>query len=223
MEKGLDNLNNELEQLDIDDSDKDKIRNVYKSWKTCKDNQIILSDLKSCNIRIDADLYVDNTVRYTNISKKSSILFSNCQNININVMNKVNHILIEKSKNINLKTVAGIIGGIDVLHSQNVNMVITNQDIHCMSLGDVSCCNAYIDRALASNTFISTLHCHIVNFILTSAWGSHSHEAPRVYNTNTSLMSGFNVFVFVANAITNTFELHFVSRDSKGTIYPTLE
>lgn len=225
METDLKKLENELDLVDIPDFDKKKVINVFKSWKTCYNNQIIIDDISNMNrksiIKIDDKVVIDGVEIYKNISKKSTIFFSNCENLNILLLNKINHVVIENCKNVNFKSTSGIIGGIDVLHSQNMNFIIINQDVFYMSFGGVSTSNIYIDKSLALNTLLSTLHCNRINFV-----NMVDEILENVkYITNSSLLSGFYMMMFVENDVTGVYELHYIYKDNegnqtKGIIYP---
>jgi len=225
MEKDLTKLEEELEFVDLDKKDKEAVINVYRSWKTCFDYQIIISNIRNPNKRTRVDIkdsvYIDGVETYKNISKRSTIFFSECENLNISLISKVNHVIIERSNNINLKTFGGIIGGIDVLHSRNINFIVTKEDIFYISFGDVYMSNTYIDKSLALNTLISTLQCNSLNFV---------HMIDSIlenvkYVTNTSIFGGLYMMMFIKND-TGLVELHYFhrtteGRTSNGIIYPT--
>jgi hypothetical protein len=207
-------MEQELKTLDdLHDVDKEYYVNVFKSWKTCFDRHVSVNAVKGQDIHVRDEIYIDGRKSFDNISSSSTIFFSNCENINILLSRKVNHIIIDNCCNVNLKVTSGIISGIDVLHSQNINLIVTNKDIFYMSFGDVSKSNIYIDKPLALNTSINTLHCNITNFIL---------ERFR-YLANVSIFSGFNAMAFIQNSSSNTFELHCVNQDNdEGIIYPQM-
>lgn len=225
MEIDLRRLEEELEFVDITESAKEKYINVYKSWKTCYNNQIMITNIKSITertfIEVNESIFINGTETHKDISLRSTLFFSNCENVNILLHNKVNHVFIEKSKNITLKTMAGIIGGIDVLHSDNINFIVVNQDVFYMSFADVRIGNTYIDKSLSLNTLISTLHCHYINFV---------HMINNIlekskYITNVSLFGGFYL-MFFKNGDNGIFELQYVYQENNnkqniGIIYPT--
>ena len=223
METDLKNLNNELEF--VDDSDRDGIINVYKSWKTSLNRHIMITDIIKTKMRtyikVDSSVYIDGVETFKNISNKSTLFISNCQNVNIILLNKINHVIIENSKNVTLKSTRGIIGGIDVLHSQNINFIVINQDIFYISLGEVSTSNIYIDKLLSLNTLISTLNSSCINFI--HMVDEFIERAKFV--TNNSILGGLYIMMFFKNDI-DIFELHYIyqdceNRQREGIITPT--
>jgi hypothetical protein len=226
MEKDLKQLENELDFSELDDYNRERVINVFKSWKMCCRNQVVISNVKDQTkkktlVRIDDCIYIDGIKTHENISSKSTIFFSNCADLNILILNKINHIIIEKSDNINLKSTSGIIGGIDTLHSNNINIIVINKDVFYISFGEVSSSCTYIDRSLALNTLISTLECYSINFVFTI---NELIEKVK-YITNLSLFSGFSMMMFIKNEVTGIFELHYINQDSensqhKGIIYP---
>ena len=185
------------------------IFNVFKSWKACLDNQIIISNQKAPSfIKIDDNIMINGVEMHTDISNKSTILFSSCENLNIYVGKKINHIIIERSNNINLKFVSGLIGGIDVLHSNNINFDIINQDIFYISFGAVSKANMHIEARLALNTLISSLHTSYLTFIV------DKHR----YITNLPFYEDLCMLMFIENELTNNTELHYLGNSCKGVI-----
>lgn len=225
MEDDLKKLEDELSLIDLRKDEKEKITNIYKSWRNCLSNQIMITDIvnksKRSNVIINNSVYIDGIKIYDNITTRSTLFFSNCKNLYIILLGKVKHVIIENSKNIIFKSTCGIIGGIDVLHSKNINFYIIGQDIYYMSFGEVNACNTYIDKSLALNTLISTLHCNKINFV---------HLIDEIlenkkYITNNSLFSGLYMMMFLKNNSDNVLELHYVYQDNenknKGIIYPT--
>lgn len=225
METDLKKLEDELDFVDLSNYEKEKIINVYKSWRTCFNSQIIITDIQNKNkrsyIKISSSVYIDGIKTFDNISRRSTLFFSNCENLNIILLGKVNHVIIENSRNITLKSTCGIIGGIDVLHSNNLNFIVVGQDIFYMSFGEVNTSNTYIDKSLALNTLISTLHCSSIDFV---------HMIDEIlenkkYITNSSILGGLYMMMFFKNNLNGTLELHYIyqdneSRQNKGIIYP---
>lgn len=216
METDLEKL---IKELEFDNSKKETIINVYKSWKTCHNNQVMVSHIKHGNITVNDSIYIDTvegtTETFKDISNKSTLFFSNCENVNILLCNKINHVIIENSKHINIECISGIIGGIDILHSNNISIIVINQDIYYMGFGHADTCDTYIDKSLTLNTLISTIHCNYINFV---------HLVNEMlenikYVTNTSVFGGLYIMFFEKN------ELHYIYKDGNnrhvtGIIYP---
>lgn len=223
MEADLEKLNDELALQELPDEEKVYVINIYKNWKTCFQNQIMITDIKGArtgtrtNIKINDNIQLNGKDIHKNISRKSTIFFSNCSDLNVLMLNKVNHVIIENCKNINFKTTSGIIGGIDILRSSNVNLVVTNRDIFYIGFGGVYQGNIFIEKSLALNTVIRTLECNIINFALML------NEVLKIgkYLTNASLFSGLHTMMFIKNKLTDTLELHYLDGINKEIIYPS--
>lgn len=217
MEAELEKLNDELTLQELPDEEKVYVVNIYKNWKTCFQNQIMITDISRTNVKINDNVQINGKDIHKNISKKSTIFLSNCSDLNVLMLNKVNHVIIENCKNINFKTTSGIIGGIDILRSSNVNLVVVNQDIFYIGFGGVYKGNILIEKSLALNTVIRTLECNIINFALML------NEVLKIgkYLTNASLFSGLHTMMFMKNKLTDTLELHYLDGINKGIIYPS--
>ena len=74
MEDDLVKLYDELENYkNITDKDKECIINVFKSWKKCKNNNIVISKIdKKTNVRIDNNIIANSKVLHENV-----LLFNN--------------------------------------------------------------------------------------------------------------------------------------------------
>lgn len=210
-------MEEQLNSIEIPDQEKEMIINVYRSWKSCYDNNIIIQNINynhSANIKISKSIYINGIETYTNITSKSRIFFSNCSNISILVLNKINNIIIENCKNINLKTTSGIIGGIDVLHSSNINFVVSKKDVYHISFGDVYKSNTFIEKSLALNTLINTIRCNTINFIL-----MFNEILEKIkYYTNNSLFEEYYLMIFHKPMDSNMVELRYINQNGQEGI-----
>lgn len=127
---------------------------VIDTWTKCLNNHVILENINgviviSSNILhngvpfSDTKLNDTNVDDYTKVTTKTAIIISKCKNLHILVYNKVSHILVESSKNVNIKVMSGAISGIDILHCHYVNMIINN--VPYINMNDCSHCNMYND------------------------------------------------------------------------------
>lgn len=175
------------------------IKNINKSWQICKNNYIFINDLCECTISVkNGAIYIDGDIKYTNVNMKTTVFFSGCENVSVSLYQKINHIILEKSSNVQMIISDGIIGGLDILHCKSVDFVVMNKDVFYISYGNSVSCNASLDKKISTNTLISTICCHEINFVI----------VPSVFRTNSSLFSGMNLMAFVP--CNSDVELHYV-------------
>ena len=105
--------------------------NIFISWKKCKDNHIFLDKISNQYIKYDKNLILEpNKLLYSfNETKKKTLYVDSCDNLTINIKEKINHIVIINSSNINIIISKGLISGIDILHSSNIKLKIKNKNI----------------------------------------------------------------------------------------------
>ena len=217
----VNNINIGSKVQDVQDDEFNKkneiLTNIYNSWKSCAKNYIIISHINNSDIEIDNIISINGIQKYTNISKKTTILFSDCKELKIILSCKINHIIIENSESISMKISGGIIGGIDIIHSREINFMVIDKDIFYLSYGDSKVCNTYIEKDLSVNTLISTLNCLDINFLLVL----NSNIAK--YETNKSLFGGFSLLMFTQDNMENV-ELHYLQEHDRekfsGKILP---
>lgn len=173
--------------------------NIYKSWKKCLNNRIIIADIHSGTIDVSDYIYINGESTADKVSNKTTIFITECSDLNINISSKINRFIIEKSMYISSRIINGIIAGIDVLHCKNINFNITNNNVFYLGFGGVSKSNTFIDQDIAINTLISTIDCNIINFII--------HIDNRQFCTNSSIFGEFNILFFEKNNTTREIEL----------------
>jgi hypothetical protein len=108
-------MNSITDNNNIDKENEEILENLeitYNMWKKCFDNHLIIEDEKNKNITFD------------NLNKRHSIIFSNCNNINITIKNKINHVIIQNCKNIIIILNNILISGLDIIHSDEIKLKI---------------------------------------------------------------------------------------------------
>jgi hypothetical protein len=203
MEDDLVKLYDELENYkNITDKDKECIINVFKSWKKCKNNNIVISKIdKKTNVRIDNNIIANSKVLHENVNIKSSIHFIGCKNFTIFIDNKINHIYIEKCSNFTIKSVSGLISGIDIINSNNVKLMMTTYDIYNLNIRNSSNCNVYVDDSIVDKLFIYSMKCDNLEFIVVN-------EAFHISKYLIEKFDDLHYLSFVKNIASKEFELH---------------
>lgn len=136
-------------------SSPDKIAsNIFTSWKKCKDNHIYLDKINNKYIKYDKNLILEpNKLFYSFIeTKKKTLYIDSCNNLTINIKEKLNHIVIVNSSNINIVIFNGLISGIDILHSDNIKLKIKNKKLLSSEFSDCENCMYIYDL---NNNFIN--------------------------------------------------------------------
>ena len=203
MEDDLVKLYEELKNYkNITDKDKECIINIYKSWKKCKNNNIVISKIdRKTNFRIDNNIIANSKVLHGNVNIKSSVHFLNCSNFTIFIDNKINHIYIENCKNFTIKSVSGLISGIDILNSNNIKLMMTTYDIYNLNIRNTVNCNVYIDDSIVDKLFIYTMKCDNLEFIVVN-------EAYCISKYIVDNFDDLHYLSFVKNIVSKDFELH---------------
>lgn len=188
--------NNKLEEelndiLSLSNQDKNTIVTMYNIWSSCLNKKIFIENVISRNIIIKDKIKIGTYLDNHNITQKSTLHFINCKNLSITIDRKVNHITIEKCKNINIKIIAGSISGIDTIKCENMNIIIKNKYVYYLDIGTSQECKINMEDELAINTVISSLNCFNIHFILANT--------KKMFTTNTSLLGSFNFFIFNKN------------------------
>lgn len=173
LEKQLRQLNSDLNEYSfnveyLDDSEKEKIKGLYKIlWKTYN-QKIFIENLSGVNIRVTDKIYVNNIVYINNdVNNKTTLYFSNCKHINILINSKVCHITVENCNYVNIKTREGSITGIDNLNCKHVCHVLENSAVYFIDVSNSEGCTFYISEDNALDTIISSYGSPDIKFILT--------------------------------------------------------
>ena len=80
---------------------------IYSQWNKCKNNHIYLENISNTQIFFPSHYIYD-------INKKT-LYIDNCNNLDLYVNNKINHIVLIHCNNINLYITNGLISGLDIL------------------------------------------------------------------------------------------------------------
>lgn len=143
---------------------RDKIlENIFYQWTKCKNNHIYLEN--KSNTQVFFPIY-----NIEDINKKT-LYIDNCNNIDLYVNTKINHIILIHCSNINLYLSDGLISGLDILHSKNINSYITNKKINFSEISNCDDCNYYFNFAenndnvgVDDNFYINTNYCYNIRF-----------------------------------------------------------
>lgn len=191
--------------LDLSDSEKIIIKNIYNSWKHCTDNRIFLENIKNSNIRINNDIVINNINQHKEIDDKSSLFFTNCQNINITINTKISHLTLESCENINLRTRGGIISGLDNINCKHINNILEQSCVYFIDVSKSQDCLFYIQENLALDTIISTYASFATKIITTD----QNNGIKNKYGPIISFFDIHRLYIFENNG--DKLNLYFVS------------
>jgi hypothetical protein len=153
------------------------VENIIKSWNSCYSNHIYIENITNLN-------YI-----YSEINTKKSLFISNCENMNIKLCEKINHIKILNCKNVLIEIKSGVISGISIFHSDNIIVRIINKKIDLYELSfSTNCCIVY-DLFTGDNTYINTNYCYECSVIISDINTYIKHS------TNKTLFSGIYYYL----------------------------
>lgn len=184
----MDNLKKELNDiLNLDDSIKDTLMNIYNSWNICKNNHQYIENIENANLTF-------NSNQETDLYKKT-LYIENCTNLNIEVYNKFNNIILVNSSYININILGGLITGLNIIHCNNVNLIIKLIKIPNINFEYAHDCNITLENIdiAHDNLRINTNYC--VNIIINISY----NNIYKSYVTNKSLFSKINYFIIDSN------------------------
>lgn len=144
------------------------IYNIYTSWKKCKDNHTYIENIYNTNIILNNQINISNNIY--NFEKdietnKRTIYFDKCNNLNIYINEKFNHILLVNCTNINIYLSFGLISGLDVINCKNININI-NKKIDYTEISNSEDCNYIYNIFNEDYTFINTNNCFNINLLI---------------------------------------------------------
>jgi len=161
----IDDLNNELEQLSIEETEKQNLTNIYDSWISCKQKQINIKNFSEGKIKISTHIEMRDSsglvqkkaFKSNSISiNQYSIRIENCENIHVNISNKFNNLFIMNCENIIISLDGGLISGMDILHSKNINCIIKKDKVYYISCANTNSCMFNLDL-ISFTSFLSPL------------------------------------------------------------------
>jgi len=192
--KDFEQLKFELSALDISKIEYDYIIQQFTLWKKTNNNKIVLEDIigltKKINIIISDRLLIDGIDFGSNITNKTTIQLINCDNININIGHKINHLCTINCSFILLKINENIISGIDTINSNNIIHVV-DKKINFMDLSSSHKCKCVISNVIAPNTIIQTTESLDFLIIVTD-----NRIIKSQYDMCKSFVDTFNRFTF---------------------------
>jgi len=172
--------------------------NIFISWKKCKDNHIYLDKINNTYIKYDKNLILEpNKLLYSFIeAKKKTLYIDSCDNLTINIKEKINHIVIINSSNINIIITKGLISGIDILHCKNIKLKIKNKHIMSEFFDCENCTFIYDIHMNIDNTTIITNQCYNLLFIRLL-----DNVIQEKIQTNQSLYCSYKTYLIKNNSI----------------------
>ena len=99
------------------------------------------------------------------IKLKKTIYIENCNFLDINLLNKFNHLILINCQNIILHINHTLISGMTILHSKNITIRVDNR-INFSEIFDSDNCVFIYNKLSSHNTYINTNLCYNINFII---------------------------------------------------------
>ena len=208
-------LHEELENLDVNDSIKENIINIYNSYMTVKNNHIYIENDHHDFIAIGRGIMMNNQTKNNIVDSTKTIFLSNCSDIRIIFGKKINHIVIEKCNNIVIRIMRGLISGIDIINSTNINLVVDDDNIYNLNCGKSDNCECLIKKKIAETTLLSTIDCHNISLSVNDP----ENMSNIIFKTNESLFSSSNGLILYKFEQNNNRLLYSTNTQS-GEIYP---
>ena len=224
----INNLRKELNDIiDLNEGLKTNILNIFTSWYSCKSKHSYITSINDSVINLNKKININGVIsnyfygsddilpevqedKIEDINK-ITLFIENCNNCEIIITEKFNHLILLNCNNIKLFINSGMISGIDIIHSEYINIKVQFNKIYTanfqncrycsISFGTGSLIQEYDDNYLLSgtednsfeNTKIITYCCYDINFYLIN------NDKFKKFNTNTSLFSGIIYFTINKN------------------------
>lgn len=176
-------LKDELEQTDLDTNKKNTLLNIFENWKNSELRHIIIENNNNKNIY---------TSSFVNLNSKTTLYITNCNNIEINIEHKINHIIIEKCNNVSVNIFGGIISGIDIFRSKQISVNIDKKQIFSIVYYICKYCTLKLHESI-SDIIIATENSDSIIFELVTQLHT------KKYITNKSIFSPLTYFTFLTN------------------------
>ena len=180
------------------DEQQNILNNIFISWKVCKENHTFIDNISNSILNF-GEIYEINSISIeydNNIDvQKRTIYIDNCKNSIVTLYKKFNHLILLNSENIDININEGLISGIDIIHSNNININIKNNKINLTSFGYSDFCTVVLDDLTSKNIYINTNYCHNINFNIIT------ENIINQYFTNRSLFSGIKLYLIDDNMI----------------------
>ena len=145
----------DLEYMDIPNELKKIITNYVNSYTICKEHDKLFENIN------DKKIIIDHQIK----NNKTSLQIYNCKNCTIIIDRKINHITINRCENIALIINAGVISGIDIIHSGNI-VCYSRNHIYFLGCGSSHDIVMVLNEKFADNTLIQTTECFQIDIKL---------------------------------------------------------
>jgi hypothetical protein len=132
------------------------LENIFNSWKNCKNNQTIIENVSNLKYIFQSETE----------SIKKTLIIDRCYNLEISIVDKINHILILNSNNILLNLKNGLVSGLTLINTKNNTIKINNNNINYSELSNTENCNFIYDNISSNNSYINTYFSYNLNFII---------------------------------------------------------
>lgn len=151
---------------------KEIYNNIYNSWKICKNNQTIIENISNSKYLFENDESI-----------KKTLIIDKCSYLNIDIVDKFNHIFILNSNNIFLNIKNSLVSGLTLINTKNNTIKIDNNYVNYSEISNTENCIFVYDDTSSNNSYINTYFSYNLNFIIPDK------DYFKKINTNKSLFS----------------------------------
>jgi hypothetical protein len=134
--------------------------NIFNSWKTCKNNQIIIENISNSKYLFDRN----------EESIKKTLIIDKCSYLNIDIVDKFNHILILNSNNIFINIKNSLVSGLTLINTKNNTIKIDNNYVNYYEISNTEDCIFIYDKISSNNSYINTIFSYNLNFIISDKY-----------------------------------------------------
>lgn len=207
----MDKLKEELANLNLSKQEKDALLNIHQSYVKVKQNHIFIEDKDDEVVAVGHRIVMKKTQMHVPIDKTKTLFLSNCSNVRVVLGIKINHIVLEKCKNVTIRILGGLISGIDVINSSGIRIYVENNSIYYLGCGSSTDCSCTIKKNVTNKLIISAMNCHNISLNIIN------DDKITIFETNQSL--------FAPELILYTFDptndkLLFATKNNSGEIKP---
>jgi len=198
LEEELGKLDQELDDYcwnvrELSTDERNDIKELYKMWKTCLNKKLIIDNIQNSNIRISDKILNGGKVLWEDVKRHHSLHFLNCENVTIVISEKVNHITLERCKNVNIRSTGGSVSGIDIIKCNNVTHIFESGKIYFMDISNTTQCSFILSEEIAKDIMITTTSSFNLNF---KTICSQSGVVKNRYKTNMNIFQSFAIYSF---------------------------
>jgi hypothetical protein len=147
----------------ITNDDMEKVLELFKTWKKAHNNKTIIENINGSqrngrvSIKIKNRVLIDTIDFRSEVTTRTTLHFINCNDVNIAISSKINHLVLENCMNMLVKTTGGFISGLDSIRCTNVIHVFDEGNINYIDINKSHDCKYFFQQDVVPNTIIQTI------------------------------------------------------------------